>query len=134
MGLYDAVLVKDNHLAALGDLVLLPPVITLIRAENPELAIEIEADTLEQVEQLLGMSGIDVILLDNMAPEMMRRAVELRFRMAPNVLLEASGGVTLESLRSIAETGVDRVSVGALTHSVSNADLSLDLVSADHVS
>ena len=69
-----------------------------------------------------------------MAPEMMRRAVELRARMAPNVLLEASGGVTLESLRSIAETGVDRVSVGALTHSVSNADLSLDLVSADHVS
>ena len=134
MGLYDAVLVKDNHLAALGDLVLLPPVITLIRAENPEMAIEIEADTLEQVEQLLGMSGIDVILLDNMAPEMMRRAVELRARMAPNVLLEASGGVTLESLRSIAETGVDRVSVGALTHSVSNADLSLDLVSADHVS
>ncbi len=134
MGLYDAVLVKDNHLAALGDLVLLPPVIALIRAENPELAIEIEADTLEQVEQLLGMSGIDVILLDNMAPEMMRRAVELRARMAPNVLLEASGGVTLESLRSIAETGVDRVSVGALTHSVSNADLSLDLVSADHVS
>ena len=80
------------------------------------------------------MSGINVILLDNMTLEMMRQAVDLRSRMATGVLLEASGGVTLESLRSIAETGVDRISVGALTHSVSNADLSLDLVSADHVS
>jgi nicotinate-nucleotide pyrophosphorylase (carboxylating) len=69
-----------------------------------------------------------------MTLEMMRRAVDLRSRMATGVLLEASGGVTLESLRSIAETGVERISVGALTHSVSNADLSLDLVSADHVS
>ena len=134
MGLYDAVLVKDNHLAALGDLALLPPAIDRIRVENPGMALEIEADTLEQVERLLGMSGIDVILLDNMTLEMMRRAVDLRSRMATGVLLEASGGVTLESLRSIAETGVDRISVGALTHSVSNADLSLDLVSADHVS
>ena len=134
MGLYDAVLVKDNHLAALGDLALLPPAIDRIRVENPGMALEIEADTLEQVERLLGMSGINVILLDNMTLEMMRRAVDLRSRMATGVLLEASGGVTLESLRSIAETGVDRISVGALTHSVSNADLSLDLVSADHVS
>jgi nicotinate-nucleotide pyrophosphorylase (carboxylating) len=134
MGLYDAVLVKDNHLAALGDLALLPPAIDRIRVENPGMALEIEADTLEQVERLLGMSGINVILLDNMTLEMMRRAVDLRSRMATGVLLEASGGVTLESLRSIAETGVDRISVGALTHSVSNADLSLDLVSADDAS
>jgi nicotinate-nucleotide pyrophosphorylase (carboxylating) len=134
MGLYDAVLVKDNHLAALGDLALLPPAIDRIRIENPGMALEIEADTLEQVERLLGMSGINVILLDNMTLEMMRRAVDLRSRMATGVLLEASGGVTLEALRSIAETGVDRISVGALTHSVSNADLSLDLVSADYAS
>ena len=94
--------------------------------------IEIEADTLEQMDRLLRMPGIDVILLDNMTPEMMRSAVDLRSRIAPGVLLEASGGVTLESLRSIAGTGVDRISVGALTHSVTNSDLSLDLITADH--
>jgi nicotinate-nucleotide pyrophosphorylase (carboxylating) len=132
MGLDDAVLVKDNHLAALGDLGLLPSAINRIRAENPGMTVEIEADTLEQLDRLLRMSGIDVILLDNMTPEMMRSAVDLRSRIAPGVLLEASGGVTLESLRSIAETGVDRISVGALTHSVTNSDLSLDLITADH--
>ena len=127
MGLYDAVLVKDNHLAALGDLSLLPPVIAKLRAQHPGLPIEIEADTLEQSECLLGMKGIDVILLDNMPAERMRRAVELRDAKAPGVLLEASGGVTLERLPEIAATGVERISVGALTHSAPHADLSLEL-------
>ena len=77
------------------------------------------------------MPGIDVILLDNMSPELMIRAVALRAAIAPSVLLEASGGVTLESLGEIARTGVDRISVGALTHSAMNADLSLEL---EHVS
>lgn len=131
MGLYDAALVKDNHLAALGDLSLLSPVISKLRDEHPSLPIEIEADTLEQVERLLVMPGIDVILLDNMSPELMIRAVTLRALLAPSVLLEASGGVTLESLSEIAQTGVDRISIGALTHSVTNADLSLEL---EHVS
>ncbi|MCE9542191.1 MAG: carboxylating nicotinate-nucleotide diphosphorylase [Verrucomicrobia bacterium] len=131
MGLYDAALVKDNHLAALADLSLLPPVIATLHAEHPGLPIEIEADTLEQVEKLLVMPGIDVILLDNMSPELMIRAVALRAAIAPGVLLEASGGVTLESLGEIARTGVDRISVGALTHSAMNADLSLEL---EHVS
>jgi len=132
MGLYDAALVKDNHLAALGDLALLPPVIASLRSGYPGLPIEIEADTLEQVERLLGMPGIDVILLDNMSPELMTRAVALRASLAPAVLLEASGGVTLESLGEIARTGVDRISVGALTHSARNADLSLELSPAEH--
>lgn len=127
MGLYDAALVKDNHLAALGDLSLLPPVIERLRSEHPGLPIEIEADTLEQVERLLVMPGIDVILLDNMSPELMIRAVALRKTLAPSVLLEASGGVTLDNLAGIALTGVDRISVGALTHSAMNADLSLEL-------
>ena len=131
MSLSDAALVKDNHLAALGDLSLLPPVIAKLHAEHPGLPIEIEADTLEQVERLLIMPGIDVILLDNMSPELMIRAVALRAAIAPSVLLEASGGVTLESLGEIARTGVDRISVGALTHSAMNADLSLEL---EHVS
>ena len=127
MGLYDAVLVKDNHLAALGDLTLLPPVIAKLRAQHPGLPIEIEADTLEQTERLLGMKGIDVILLDNMPTDRMRRAVELRDAKAPGILLEASGGVILESLPEIAATGVERISVGALTHSAPHADLSLEL-------
>jgi len=132
MGLYDAALVKDNHLAALGDLALLPPVIEKLRSEHPRLPIEIEADTLEQAERLLMMPGIDVILLDNMSPELMIRAVALRNTLAPGVLLEASGGVTLESLGEIARTGVDRISVGALTHSAMNTDLSLELSPAEH--
>lgn len=129
MGLYDAVLVKDNHLAALGDLSLLPPVIEKIRAEHPGLSIEIEADTLAQVERLLTMPGLDVILLDNMSCALMSQAVTLRNALAPHVLLEASGGVTLESVPEIAQTGVDRISVGALTHSALNADLSLEIES-----
>jgi len=127
MGLHDAVLVKDNHLAALGALTLLPPIIARLRSEHPGLPIEIEADTLAQVELLLGMEGIDVVLLDNMTPGMMSEAVALRNRMAPSVLLEASGGVTQESLPAIARSGVERISVGALTHSAPHADLSLEL-------
>ena len=127
MGLHDAVLVKDNHLAALGSLDALPVVISKLRAEHPGLPIEIEADTLKQVERLLAMTGIDVILLDNMDTTMMRKAVALRNALSPAVLLEASGGVTLETLRPIADSGVDRISVGALTHSAPNADLSMEL-------
>lgn len=134
MGLHDAVLVKDNHLAALGDLSLLPPVIARLRSEHPGLPIEIEADTLDQLKTLLGMQGIDVILLDNMSPAQMSEAVALRKKLAPAVLLEASGGVTLESIPGIAATGVDRISVGALTHSAANADLSLEMESPGHVS
>lgn len=130
MGLHDAVLVKDNHLAALGDLSRLPPVIKGLRAAHPGLPIEIEADRLDQVKTLLGMQGIDVILLDNMSPAQMSEAVALRNKFAPAVLLEASGGVTLASIPEIAATGVDRISVGALTHSATNADLSLELESA----
>ena len=130
MGLFDAALVKDNHLAALGDLALLPPVITQLRADHPGLPIEIEADTLDQTEQLLGMTEIDVILLDNMSPELMRKAVALRDAKAPEVLLEASGGVTLGKLPEIAATGIDRISVGALTHSAPHADLSLEIADA----
>ena len=127
MGLHDAVLVKDNHLAALGSLDALPAVISKLRAEHPGLPVEIEADTLEQVEKLLAMKGIDVILLDNMDTTMMRKALVIRNAISPAVLLEASGGVTLEALRQIAETGVDRISVGALTHSAPNVDLSMEL-------
>lgn len=127
MGLHDAVLVKDNHLAALGDLSRLQPVIDGLRKNRPGVPVEIEADNLEQVLELLGMRGIDVILLDNMTLAGMNEAVAMRNRLAPAVLIEASGGVTLESIPSIAATGVNRISVGALTHSALNADLSLEV-------
>ena len=127
MGLHDAVLVKDNHLAALGNLQLLQPIITELQSDHPELPIEVEADTLEQVETLLTINGINAILLDNMSPDQMKRAVELRNVLAKDVRLEASGGVTLETLPEIAKSGVDRISVGALTHSAQNADLSLEV-------
>jgi nicotinate-nucleotide pyrophosphorylase (carboxylating) len=127
MGLYDAVLVKDNHLAALGNLSLLPPVIARLREEYPGLSVEIEADTLPQVKQLLSILGIDVILLDNMSRDQLEQAVAMRGALASQILLEASGGITLEALPTLATTGVDRISVGALTHSAPNADLSLEL-------
>ena len=91
--------------------------------------VEIEVDRIEQLEALLELpSGIiDIILLDNMAPDMMRVAVEARNRRRRGILLEASGGITLESVRSVAETGVDRIAVGAITHSAVQIDFGLDI-------
>jgi nicotinate-nucleotide pyrophosphorylase (carboxylating) len=123
-GLHDMVLVKDNHLAALrretSD-----PVGTAVRrarARFPQLKVEVEADTLEQVEQALE-AGADVILLDNMNLAQLRQAVTL---CNGRVQTEASGGVTLATVRPIAETGVDFISVGALSHSAPAVDIALD--------
>ena len=123
-GLYDMVLVKDNHLAALsGER---PNAVTAAvrraRAAYPHLRVEIEADTLEQARQAVE-AGADVVLLDNMTLEQLRSAVvEFKGR----TQLEASGGVTLDSLHAIGETGVDFVSVGAITHSARAVDIGLD--------
>jgi nicotinate-nucleotide pyrophosphorylase (carboxylating) len=122
-GLYDMVLVKDNHLAAGADS--LERRIAVFRGEHPGVKVEAEADTLEQVRAFLTMPGIDVILLDNMTTGQMREAVEMRG--ASTVKLEASGGVTLATVREIALTGVDYISVGALTHSAGAIDFSLEL-------
>jgi nicotinate-nucleotide pyrophosphorylase (carboxylating) len=127
MGLYDGILVKDNHLAPLGPG---PDAITRalanIRSQVGEgISIEIECETLEQVERALGGKPA-IILLDNMTPEQMREAVRRRDAIAPGVQLEASGGVNLDTVRAIAETGVDRISVGALTHSAPALDIALD--------
>jgi nicotinate-nucleotide pyrophosphorylase (carboxylating) len=124
-GLYDMVLVKDNHLMASSGLSHLAATIARVRQERPEIRIEVEADRLEQVRTFLEMDGIDVILLDNMKPSEMREAVALRKNKA--VQFEASGGVTLKNIRQIAGAGVDFVSVGALTHSARAIDLSLEL-------
>ena len=127
IGLYDRAMVKDNHLVAEGGLEALQAAISKLKAERPGVEVELEADRLDQFEAFLGLNGVDHILLDNMSLEEMRRAVELRDgRTLPQ--LEASGGVNLATVRGIAETGVDFISVGALTHSAPSLDLGLDFV------
>ena len=124
-GLYDMVLVKDNHLMAAPGFSGLPAAIQRVRSVRPDVRIEVEADRLEQVRAFLEIEGIDIILLDNMAPAEMREAVALGKK--KGVKFEASGGVTLKNIRQIAASGVDYVSVGALTHSAPAVDLSLEL-------
>ena len=124
-GLYDMVLVKDNHLTAAPGFSGLTAAIQRARSVRPDIRIEVEADRLEQVRAFLEIDGIDVILLDNMAPAEMREAVALGKK--KGVKFEASGGVTLKNIRQIAASGVDYVSVGALTHSAPAVDLSLEL-------
>ena len=123
-GLYDMILVKDNHLTTSGGFSAFAESIRKLRQENPKLRIELEADHLKQVRSFLEMEGVDIILLDNMTPAQLREAVALR---KGNVQFEASGGVTLKNVRRIATTGVDFISVGALTHSARAIDLSLEM-------
>ena len=125
LGLYDMAMVKDNHLASGSTASELQASIDRAKAADPSLRVEIEADTLEQALTFFKLSGVDVVLLDNMPLESLREAV--RFR-PPGLRLEASGGVTLQTVRAIAETGVDFISVGALTHSAPSIDFSLELV------
>lgn len=127
MGLYDRVMVKDNHLVAEGRLEELQAAIARLKADHPGVGVELEADSLGQVRDFLGLDDVDYLLLDNMSLEELREAVELRGERL-NPRLEASGGVTLETIRPIAETGVDFISVGAITHSVRAMDLALDFV------
>jgi nicotinate-nucleotide pyrophosphorylase (carboxylating) len=124
MGLYDRILVKDNHLAAVRDEKpnAIEAVTRRARAQFPNLELEIEADTLEQVGQA-ALAGVDVILLDNMSLDQLRAAVQL---IAGRARTEASGGVNLSTVRGIAETGVDFISAGALTHSAPAVDIGLD--------
>lgn len=128
-GLYDMVLIKDNHLAALAHE--RPNAIAVAvqraRARYPQLQVEVEADSLEQVEQAVA-AGADIVLLDNMTPEILKKAVEL---VRGRVKTEASGGVSLSTVRAVAEAGVDYISVGALTHSARACDVALDFGGQD---
>ena len=131
-GLFDAVLIKDNHLAGLAtrDLAgFLSDVVARSRAEAPSRPIEVEVTTLEQLREVLKVEGIDIVMLDNMDCPKMEAAVDLRNKSARKgkLALEASGGVTLETVRSIAQSGVDRISVGAITHSAPALDISLEI-------
>lgn len=134
-GLFDAILIKDNHLAlAANDGI--TPAEAVLRAKEfliqtdsqrsgSSLLVEIEIDSLEQVDEVL-RAGPDIILLDNMPPAVLREAVARRDVLAPAIELEASGGVTLETVRAIALSGVERISSGALTHSAQALDVGLD--------
>ena len=124
MGLYDRAMVKDNHLVAERGIEALQKAINQLRVDKPGVEIELEADRLEQVEAFLKLDGVDYILLDNMNNDSLRKAVEMREGKGP--LLEASGGVDLQTVAAIAKTGVDFISVGALTHSAIALDLSLE--------
>ena len=123
-GLFDQVLIKDNHLAALRDAQpnAIAAAVRRAREKFPRLKVEVEADTLEQVRQA-AEAGADIILLDNMSTEELRAAVKL---IAGRAQTEASGGVNLQTVRAIADTGVDFISVGALTHSARAVDIALD--------
>ncbi len=144
-GLYDAVLIKDNHLAFAADFasdgfVPYSPAAAVTQAREwlrdrvPELVrsrmiVEIEVDSLQQLDTVLPASP-DLVLLDNMTPDQLREAVAYRDAHYPDVELEASGGVNLQTVRTIAESGVDRISIGALTHGVASLDLGLDWLPA----
>ncbi len=119
-GLFDGILIKDNHIVAAGGVA---AAVHAARANAPHsLRIEVETETLEEVEAALA-AGADAILLDNMPPEQLRQAVEL---VGGRAVTEASGGITLTNVRAVAETGVDLISIGALTHSAPSLDLGLD--------
>jgi nicotinate-nucleotide pyrophosphorylase (carboxylating) len=126
MGLYDRVMIKDNHLASESHLGAMQDGIDRLRTDHPQVEVEIEADTLEQVEAFLKLRGVHYLLLDNMSLTELQQAVALA--RAHSVQCEASGGITLDTVRHVAETGVDFISVGALTHSSRAIDLALDAV------
>ncbi len=125
-GLYDMVLVKDNHLAMTSGLSNLAQRIRELRKANPKMKIELEADNLEQVRAFVELPEVDIagILLDNMTPAQLREAVALR---RDHIKFEASGGINLKNVRRVAATGVDYISVGALTHSAHAIDFSLEM-------
>ncbi len=127
-GLFDMVMLKDNHLAASPRFDALAEAIRRFRKTHPGVQIEVEADALEQVRSFLEINGIDVILLDNMKPAEIREAIALGKR---KLKFEASGGVTLKNVRQIAATGVDFISIGALTHSPRAIDFSLEITHVD---
>lgn len=122
MGLGDAALIKDNHVVAAGSVTV---AVESVRRRSPGIPLEVEVDTLEQLEEALAL-GVDLVLLDNMPLWMTQSAVQRRKKLGPRTQLESSGGLTLDVARDYARTGVDYLAVGALTHSVRALDLGLD--------
>src|SRR5437660_1447560 len=123
-GLYDMVLVKDNHLTTFEGLSSFADRIKQLRQERPNIRIEVEADDLEQVRAFVEIDGIDVIMLDNMTPAQIREAIALK---KDSVEFEASGGITLKNVNRFAATGVDYISIGSLTHAARAIDIGLEM-------
>ncbi len=120
MGLFDQVLIKDNHIQAVGS-----PAEAVRRARTrvgEEITVEVEIERLEELEEVI-KAGADIVMLDNMLPSAMSAAVEIA---DGRVLLEASGGITLKTVREVAESGVDLISIGGITHSSPSLDVALD--------
>lgn len=128
IGLFDGILIKDNHLAGIGGDIARAVEAARAYPGNAGLPVEVEVDTLGQLEVALAVKA-DIVLLDNMALDQLRAAVERRDAVSSDTLLEASGGVNLSTISDIAATGVDRISVGALTHSAPALDIGLDYLS-----
>jgi nicotinate-nucleotide pyrophosphorylase (carboxylating) len=124
LGLYDMVLVKDNHLETFGGLSSFADRIRQLRRERPNIRLEVEADDLEQARAFAEMEGIDVILLDNMTPAQIREVVAVRKN---SIQFEASGGITLKNVKRFAATGVNYISIGALTNSARAIDIGLEM-------
>ena len=122
-GLYDMAMLKDNHFASEIKIESLQIVIDEFKEAYPDALVELEADTISQVTEFLSLENVDVIMLDNMSIKQISEAVQLS---NGNAILEASGGINLETVAGIAETGIDRISVGALTHSAKAIDLAMD--------
>jgi len=122
-GLYDMAMLKDNHFASEIKIESLQIVIDEFKEAYPDALVELEADTISQVTEFLSLENVDVIMLDNMSLKQISEAVQLS---NGNALLEASGGINLETVAGIAETGIDRISVGALTHSAKAIDIAMD--------
>jgi nicotinate-nucleotide pyrophosphorylase (carboxylating) len=125
LGLHDGILIKDNHLAGLNGDVRRAVMLAREAPGNETYAVEVEVDSLDQLDEAL-VARADIVLLDNMSTDMMCDAVRRRDAASPDTKLEASGGVNLQTVRAIAETGVDRISVGAITHSATALDIALD--------
>lgn len=124
IGLFDAILIKENHILAIGSI---DGAIKKARTSTESTLVEVEVETMAQIERALG-SSTDRLLLDNLSLQMMCEAVRLRDRRAPEKKLEASGGISIDNVRAIAETGVDYVSVGVITKSVDAIDFSLRII------
>ena len=129
MGLYDRIMIKDNHrtISAIKGRESIMESVRECRKKFPHLEIEVEVDTIDQLLEALH-AKVDILLLDNMSTEEMIEAVKFRNEKAPKVLLEASGGITLERVKEIANIGLDFISVGAITHSFRSIDMGLDFI------
>jgi nicotinate-nucleotide pyrophosphorylase (carboxylating) len=124
MGLYDRVMVKDNHHMACGKLSALQTAIDRVKKDKPDIKIQLEAANLAQVKDILSLRGVDMLLLDNMDLQQLKDAVAF---IDGKIFTEASGGINLKTIQKVATTGVNSISVGALTHSAKSIDLSLEI-------